>query len=744
MVDTKDDAMNKLCSEDQLQLLDAIDKLRAQASAMLEAISGVSFPIKSNLCTRFPTELILRRALYRSARVSIVPHDERSESEQRALRGFTQELVDLNDLSDLIEKAKGAMGISPHGKAFAKDILRVEVTGPDRPHLTMVDLPGLIHSETKNQSASDVQLIQDAVQGYMKQSRCIILAVVSAKNDFANQIVLKLARTADQAGNRTLGVITKPDTLTAGSASESLYLALARNQEVEFRLGWHVVKNMDSEKGAWTHSERDAEEEKFFREGIWSELPPSSLGVGTFRDRLSKVLLGQIITELPSLLNEIDKKFTSCEKELDGLGDPRANSFDQRHYLFQLAESFQDLVKSSICGNYLSLFFKPARTMIGYEQRIRAVVQNLNEDFASNLSKLGHRWNIVDDDSYRRTAILLTIDVGNCPLGKVTDVKRSNFISYVEYLQRRTRGRELPGTFSPMLVADLFLEQSGHWETIARSHIDSVWNSTCRFLQLVVDHIADNSTAEALQREVVTPAMKKVLEDMRAKTTELLVPHQSAHPITYNDAFLKALEQVRVERREKEFSAIIRKRLGKDSAICTIDIDQLAEDLARADGMGMKRLAATDAMDCLNAYYKVALRRFIDDISVEVIEAKLVNALAKILSSVSVHNMSPNLTTCIAGEPEYSKMKRSQLTKQLDVLGAGLETCKRFVGLHAHVFPASGSLSSTSFMESKSEEDIGFWGYILKNKDVRKSILESGREPSLNSIDSTKEEPEET
>lgn len=624
MVALEDGPMSKLCSEDQLQLLNAIDKLRAQGisnyvslpqiivcgdqssgkSSVLEAISSVSFPIKSNLCTRFPTELILRRALHRSARVSIVPHEERSESEQRALRGFAQEELELSDLPDLIEKAKSAMGISPHGKAFAKDILRVEVTGPDRPHLTMVDLPGLIHSETKNQSASDVQLIQDVVQGYMKQSRCIILAVVSAKNDFANQIVLKLARTADPAGNRTLGVITKPDTLTVGSASESLYLALARNQEVEFRLGWHVVKNMDSEKGAWTHPERDAEEDKFFRGGIWSEIPPSSLGVVTFRDRLSKVLLGQVITELPSLLSEIDKKLMLCEKQLNGLGDPRGSSFDQRHYLFQLAESFQDLVKSSISGNYLNPFFKPAKTKVGYEQRIRAVVQNLNEDFASNLSKLGHRWNIVDDDNSHEPPFSAA-EVGRCPLGTVTDVKRSNFISYVEYLQKRTRGRELPGTFDPMLVADLFLEQSGNWEAIARGHIDSVWNAASRFLQLAIDHIADNSAAVALQREVVTPAMKKVLEDMRAKTTELLVPHQNAHPITYNDKFLETLENVRFERRKKEFSAIIRKRVGIDSEE-TFDLENVIQDLARADGMGMKRLAATDAMDCLDAYYQVS------------------------------------------------------------------------------------------------------------------------------------------
>lgn len=74
-------ALNSFCSEDRLQLMDAIDMLRSQGinrfvslpqiivcgdqsagkSSVLEAISGVTFPIDSNLCTRFPTELVLRR-----------------------------------------------------------------------------------------------------------------------------------------------------------------------------------------------------------------------------------------------------------------------------------------------------------------------------------------------------------------------------------------------------------------------------------------------------------------------------------------------------------------------------------------------------------------------------------------------------------------------------------------------------------------------------------------------------------
>jgi len=277
------DALNGLCSKDQLDLLDSVDCLRSQGishyvslpqiivcgdqssgkSSVLEAISGVSFPTKSNLCTRFPTELVLRKTSHIGVSVSIVPHYSRSESEQLSLGSFHEKLDGFDGLPTLIESAKAAMGISTHGKAFSKDLLRIEVSGPDRPHLTIVDLPGLIHSETKQQSASDVELVQDVVQTYMKEPRSIMLAVVSAKNDYANQIVLKLARIADKKGNRTLGVITKPDTLIPDSESEAMYVSLARNQDVEFRLGWYILKNMDSEIGEWSLTDRDVKEEAF-------------------------------------------------------------------------------------------------------------------------------------------------------------------------------------------------------------------------------------------------------------------------------------------------------------------------------------------------------------------------------------------------------------------------------------------------------------------------------------------------
>jgi hypothetical protein len=116
---------------------------------VLEAISGVLFPIKSNLCTRFLIELVLYKTSHIGVTVSIVPHYSYSKSKQISLSSFYEKLDGFDRLSTLIKNAKAAIAILMHSKAFSKDLLRVKVLGPDRPHLTIIDLPGLIHSETK-------------------------------------------------------------------------------------------------------------------------------------------------------------------------------------------------------------------------------------------------------------------------------------------------------------------------------------------------------------------------------------------------------------------------------------------------------------------------------------------------------------------------------------------------------------------------------------------------------------------
>ena len=620
---SRGDHLRQLQSSDQLKLLDEIDKLRSQGishyislpqlivcgdqssgkSSTLEAISGISFPTKDNLCTRFATEVILRKAKDVNVAVSIVPSQTRSEDECKRLLGFRETLDNFQDFPSLVDKANDLMGISGTGNAFSNDVLRVEVSGPDRPHLTIVDLPGMIHSENKVQTAADVALVLGMVRQYMENKRSIILAVVSAKNDYANQIVLKLAKEVDPAGGRTLGIITKPDTLSAGSESEAGFIGLAMNEDVNFRLGWHVLRNRDYESRNSTTGARDIAETVFFSQGVWKDLPRQAVGIVTLRERLSKVLLDQIKAELPSLVDDIQNGVDDCQGKLNKLGGPRSTLDEQRLFLLRISQSFQSLCKAAVDGTYGDSFFEDPRSQKGYDKRLRAGVQNLGIRFAEKMRIKGHHREIVDANEGKKG-------------GRVT---RDDFIDEISKLLTTSRGRELPGMFNPLVVGDIFCEQSKPWEGIARDHLHSTWNCVKYFLELTLAHLTDDVTADHLFKEVIDPIMNRKKNQIDDKLQELLAQNQG-HPITYNHYFTETIQKVRQERMEKDAMGRLQSILGSNvnrPIKQTDTLDSLSPDdlkvsnllaaLTPSNEANMDRYACSEILICMEAYYKVSL-----------------------------------------------------------------------------------------------------------------------------------------
>ncbi len=106
--------------------------------------------------------------------------------------------------------------------------------------------------------------------------------------------------------------------------------------------------------------------------------------------------------------------------------------------------------------------------------------------------------------------------------------------------------------------------------------------------------------------------MKDILKEMSDKTSELLNPHQNGHPITYNHYFTETLQKVRRERSKEERKGVLRRFFQVDSLqSCYLsddklyNLENLADLLAETGEPDMKRFAASEAMDCLDAYYKV-------------------------------------------------------------------------------------------------------------------------------------------
>ncbi|KAF7504265.1 hypothetical protein GJ744_002523 [Endocarpon pusillum] len=669
-------------------LLNIIDSLRSQGisryidlpqlivcgdqssgkSSVLEAVSGIRFPTKDNLCTRFATELILRRGPDSNASVSIMPGTDRTDSEKTKLLKFHHEIVELDQFEHLVNDAKEVMGLDGDAKAFSNDILRVEVSGPNQPHLTLVDLPGLFQAGNKAQSDNDAQVVKDLVLSYMKKARSIILAVVSAKNDFANQIVTKYARELDPQGLRTLGIITKPDTLHAGSDSERSFVDLAENKDVNFRLGWHVLKNRDYDTRDSSAEERDQAEKDFFSKGIWTTLPPTHVGITSLKPRLSSLLKDQILMELPNLIRDVEGGVKECQSILERLGGTRATLDDQRRHLLQISQAFSSLAKAAVGGVYVDQFFGSAMTKEGYNKRLRAVAKAILTEFSDTMRKRGHAKYILDDKETQPDEV------------SPPRIRRSDYIQEVLSLMKRSSGCELPGTYNPLIIGDLFFEQASPWGSHVNAFMSRLIEAARTTVNMILDHIADEETIGGLMRQIINPKMDALKKATEQKAVEVLAPHQRGHPNTYNHYFIENVQKAK----ESHWQKFLEERLCSYFGLADIDeayycpdneiqLRPLLTSMTSRTEVDMDRFACSEAIDCMQAYYKVAQKTLVDVFSELAIEQCLLQKLPEMFTPEVVFALGPDEIESIAAESEESRVERSRATEKLKVLESTLK-----------------------------------------------------------------------
>ncbi|KAG6007965.1 hypothetical protein E4U21_005326 [Claviceps maximensis] len=676
-------------SSEHKNLLDVIDRLRAQGisrhvalpeivvtgdqsagkSSVLEAISGISFPTKDNLCTRFATELSLRRSPCTGVKVSIIPGKSCTPTQKKTLAKFAPKLEEDGpiDLGNVIELAKDAMGITPKFKTFSDDILRIEVSGPQQPHLTMVDLPGLFQAGNSAQSDEDSETVAEMVLRYMEQPRSIILAVVSAKSDFALQKVTRLAREYDPQGARTLGLITKPDTLDDGSESQIAYVKLAQNEDVQLSLGWHVLKNRDYKMvtANATSQERDEAETAFFSQGIWSALDPATVGVASLRARLSNVLKNQIIAQLPSLIQDVEDGIAKCKGKLKKIGSARETLSDQRQYLLQISQRYCELMRNAIDGTYNDAFFGSSKSDEGFERRLRAMVQSLLTNFKDEMHESGCSKRLVDlDDDVDEDKVALSEN----------EVLRCSFVEETALRIDRNRGCELPGTFNPLIVGELFTEQCQPWEAISKSLASDLIDAVQTISHAILHYIAVEETADKLNG-FVSAFIHEIGEGMKTSFAHLLRPHQDLHPITYNCALTENVQKAQAERRKKKASARIatmyKAELQYNNQL-RVTQNHLVQLLSSETETDMKSYGSALAVDYMEAYYNVSLQKYIDDISALGVECCLIEKLRTVFEPSHIYSMDETQLQELAAENPAATQERAKLTEKLALLRVAL------------------------------------------------------------------------
>jgi hypothetical protein len=546
------------------------------------------------------------------------------------------------------------------------------------------------------QSEEDVALIQELVLDYMKNPRTIILAVVTAKNDYANQIVLKHCQKIDPSGSRTLGIITKPDTLTEGTANQRSWLDLAQNRDIYFELGWHMVKNRTDTEANKTLSQRNSSERQFFSKGAYLDLPSHCKGIETLRSRLSSLLHDHLKTELPHLKTELMTKLADTTKELKQLGVKRNTAPEQRMFLTDIGQKINEILKAGVRGQYEFAFFGPVNMDAAVDsmeniRRFRAVVQHLNLHFSDRMHSVGNKYRIptrdgkYDGNDVEADIKALQISSPSEGVGPKR-MTRDEAIDWVHRTLERSRGLELPGSFNPLIISQLFREQSTPWKELALAHIENVAGKCKAFVDLVLDVCSPKDIRARLADYCVDAALDQALKNAKNELKKI-TEDKNRNLMTYNHYFTTKIQQ----QRKDKFAQILSKAAGaahvsrvKEETGQTehyIDPQKLDLDIHAGIEQNMDKFSAEDALDTQIAYYADELKYFINCVSKQVVERHLVNTLdAKVLTPRVVAGLTDQQIGLLAAEaPEVSR-SRERLEVRKVVLEKGLGIFKEALG----------------------------------------------------------------
>lgn len=224
----------------------------------------------------------------------------------------------------------------------------------------------------------------------------------------------------------------------------------------------------------------------------------------------------------------------------------------------------------------------------------------------------------------------------------------------------------MPGTTNPTLATQLFHEQSGRWERIARAHIQNVRNLSLKFLRRVFEHLTTEDITDNLLAYKVIPAYNARVGAATAELEKIL--RDKDHEAVPYSHYLKNKAERNIDKkaRDRLHKFLLHEResfRAQGQYLTPGAIDGALQTFEpRGDGV------AGPALDTMLVYYNSYLKTFIDPVAMHVIERHLIQGLHNILSEPrSIAELDDREIAKLAKEPAYITERRADLqqTKQL-------------------------------------------------------------------------------
>ncbi|KAK4455101.1 P-loop containing nucleoside triphosphate hydrolase protein [Podospora aff. communis PSN243] len=715
----------------QKELFDTVDELRSLGvgeivdlpqivvcgdqssgkSSVLEAISRIRFPVKTDICTRFATELILRTQATASVNVSIEwqntdkadgkPREEKLRGPDGGKRG----------IPEIIEEARKLMGVDGSKKTVSTDVLRICVSAPDVPNLTLVDLPGFYYGSGGGQNYDDRLVVDELARRYLSRGNTIILAVVGARSSINQQKVLDEARAVDPRRERTLGVITQLDKLEPGTETNRyIELATGSNEKTRLKYAWHLVRNRSEKEASTSNDERDATESVFLSSGPWSSIPEEDKGIRSLRSKLSNILSVHISKSLPSVVEDMKRCVADRAAKLARLGKPRSDPRQLKEYLVNAADEFGRLAREAVQGSYMDNFFfdgLDSRSDIEDQsdgdplnqrvRKLRALIRDLNRVFVTMMLKKGQgrqiEWEDGDPMQNGEVAAVpeyLTGVAERYQIEEPRPVQEHDLKLEMDRFAAQNQGCDFPGGPNYGATLQFFQGLSTPWRQIAETHAKLATDVCHTFSKELLGYVfgADEETCERLLVEYVDPYFEAKREAMGVKLQELL-PRRVGYAIAHEHEFElrssrrhenRIVRQVeRLEEREAARGVV--PDLSPRGKKAMLDGGNLAQVQYYADRLvrrhqGFTLASAERMIDNLVVYYEISRRTFIENVVILAIENELVCEIPKILAAGKFAGMDDDAILELAAESPHIQQIRAKLVDELERLRQGIALCE--------------------------------------------------------------------
>ncbi|KAK8107989.1 uncharacterized protein PG998_010002 [Apiospora kogelbergensis] len=664
-------------------------------SSLLETATGLPMEHNVELCTRFATQITSRRDPESRVTVTIIPGPDASDDDKKRLGSFKFESLTIENfreqLPKIFKQANIAMGIrtdisSSEGKVFSKDVLKIEKCGPDEDYLTVIDVPGIFRNINEGVTTpEDIELVRDMVKQYIKDSRTIILAVLAGNVHIDNQEILTLASLYDPTGERTLGVLTKPDLVTETSEKQRV-CDLVLGKKKPLTLGYYVVKNRgpDETTAEW-------KSDKTLEMAPWSGLPKDRVGPDALRTRLRDLSEQLTRREFPKIRNQVKTELQATKRQLDSLGQSRKDDMEQRLYLSAIARTFQDTVKAALNGGYSdeTVFHKVTMRLITH-------IVNLSDDFYENsmLSSHLHKFQDAEDTSQSTKSNDLDSNIRNCScdivkklLGQINlesypeldgivsiadsvDVPDEDAVNWIYSMYITSRNMDL-GTFGGNVFSMAFREQSSKWDQMTTSYLSKAILLVHQFITDALEVACpDTQVKEMLWSSIIDEILARYKAAMEQAALLVRIERQK-RPYTLSKEFSERLQLAQGGRT----AALIKRggALSLDEELVTVNPDVVKA--ASASQFNVRRITQ-DIHDKLRAYYDLALCRFVDNVFQQSVDYCLLTGPSTPLGVFDqdwVIKLSAKKLKAIAGESKASESRRGFLEGKVRDLTAAID-----------------------------------------------------------------------